>query len=465
MSLEIRKTSQWWYGRWMKDGLRNCTKLEVKVEGEPGSKERADSEKAAQAALEIVMAGVKEQKRPEDLVQEIHRVKFGHKIGSVPLLRLNDVWEKIPRKRQPKKPYMKWAKRTFLRFTDFMKKEFPRIKELAGVDRKIAEAFMRDEEKRDISPKTFNAELILLRGAFEHLREDAGMLTNPFAKMVTKDRETIHRKPFSGEELQAIMEVVKDDDLMRPLVMVGVFTAMRRGDACLLKWESVDLKNKYIRVKTSKTGETIDIPMFPLLREELAKQPEAQSGYVFPELAGLYQKRPDVINRRLGEIFAKAGFIDVTEFEAMKKENPNLELIHRGAVHEKRDKGLHTANVRGFHSFRVTWITMALAAGVPMELVRRVTGHKAAEVVLKNYFKPGREDFRKVLEGAMPTLMLGAPEKPASPAPGELLEKVLKGLETLPGPKGKAWKTWKQEQEQLVALVRQVKGLIEMPAK
>jgi hypothetical protein len=40
-----------------------------------------------------------------------------------------------------------------------------------------------------------------------------------------------------------------------------------------------------------------------------------------------------------------------------------------------------------------TRFTIALAAGVPMELVRRVTGHKATEVVLMNYFKPGREEF------------------------------------------------------------------------
>ena len=226
MSLEIRKTSKWWYGRWMKDGQRNCTKLDVEVEGEPGSKERADSEKAAQEALKIVIAGVKEQKRPEDLVQEIHRVKFGHKIGNIPLSGLFTAWKNIPRKRQPKEPYVKWAERTIERLLDHIKEYHSKVKDMAGVDRKIAEGFMRAEEERKVSPKTYNAELILLRGAFDHLREDAGMLTNPFNKLVTKDRETIHRKPFSGEELKAIMDVVKDDALMRPLVKVGMFLSL-----------------------------------------------------------------------------------------------------------------------------------------------------------------------------------------------------------------------------------------------
>ncbi len=461
MGLEIKKGSKWWYGRWMRDGKRYFSHLRVKVEGQPGDTKFEESKAAAQKALEIKIAECNQQKRPEDLVQDIHRVKFGYRIGNIPLSELFTAWKNIPRKRQPKEPYVNWAERTIVRLLDHITEFHPKVKDMAGVDRKIAEGFMRAEADRKISPKTYNAELILLRGAFDHLREDAGMLTNPFSKLVTKDRETIHRKPFSGEELKAIMDVVKDDALMRPLVKVGMFTAMRRGDACLLKWEAVDLKHNYIRVKTSKTGETVEIPMFPMLREELTRQPEQVSGYVFPELAKLYQTRPDVLNRQLGEVFAKAGFIDATEFEAMKKENPNLDLIHRGVAHEKREKCLHIANVRGFHSFRVTWITMALAAGVPMELVRRVTGHKAAEVVLKNYFKPGREDFRKVLEGAMPKLMLGEPEKPN---PNKLLAEALKVLKALPAPSKEAEKAWTQKQARLIALIQKAKGLIEPKA-
>jgi hypothetical protein len=63
--------------------------------------------------------------------------------------------------------------------------------------------------------------------------------------------------------------------------------------------------------------------------------------------------------------------------------------------------------VRDSHSFRVTWITLALAAGVPLELVQRVTGHKTVEIVLKHYFRPGREDFKQRILAAMPRLLAG----------------------------------------------------------
>jgi hypothetical protein len=45
-----------------------------------------------------------------------------------------------------------------------------------------------------------------------------------------------------------------------------------------------------------------------------------------------------------------------------------------------------------------------LAAGVPLELVQRVTGHRTVEVVMKHYFRPGREDFRAAILKAMPKM-------------------------------------------------------------
>jgi hypothetical protein len=66
---------------------------------------------------------------------------------------------------------------------------------------------------------------------------------------------------------------------------------------------------------------------------------------------------------------------------------------------------LKAASVRGWHSFRTTFITLALSAGMPMELVRRVTGHTTVDVVLKHYFRPGREQFRQAMQAAMPKML------------------------------------------------------------
>ena len=50
-------------------------------------------------------------------------------------------------------------------------------------------------------------------------------------------------------------------------------------------------------------------------------------------------------------------------------------------------------------------ITLALAAGMPLELLQRVTGHRTVAVVLKHHFRPGREDFRQTLLKRMPRIL------------------------------------------------------------
>lgn len=79
----------------------------------------------------------------------------------------------------------------------------------------------------------------------------------------------------------------------------------------------------------------------------------------------------------------------------------------------KREKGMgmRSASVRDWHALRTTFVTLALSAGVPLELVRRVTGHATADIVLKHYFRPDRKQFRAALIDAMPDVITGKETK------------------------------------------------------
>ena len=111
------------------------------------------------------------------------------------------------------------------------------------------------------------------------------------------------------------------------------------------------------------------------------------------------------------------------------------------ALQEERVVGLRRASLHDFHSFRVTWITLALAAGVPMVLIQRVTGHRTVAVVLKHYFRPGREDFRQVLAKAMPAMLAQRASQPASASD---LRRMVEGMTA---------RTWKEAQAKLLALL------------
>ena len=85
---------------------------------------------------------------------------------------------------------------------------------------------------------------------------------------------------------------------------------MRRGDCCCLKWKDVDLEQRFITVKTTKTRQTVTIPIFPALHKELNQLRGNGSKYVFPEAAAMYRRNPDGITLRVRHVLAQAGFVD-----------------------------------------------------------------------------------------------------------------------------------------------------------
>jgi hypothetical protein len=106
----------------------------------------------------------------------------------------------------------------------------------------------------------------------------------------------------------------------------------------------------------------------------------------------------------------------------------------------ERENGKRRASIHDFHSFRVTWITIALAGGVPLELVQRVTGHRTVEVVMKHYFRPGKEDFRQAILKAMPKMLGEGEAKTAK----EQMRQIIEGTTA---------KTWKQDKARLLELL------------
>jgi len=118
-------------------------------------------------------------------------------------------------------------------------------------------------------------------------------------------------------------------------------------------------------------------------------------------------------------------------------------LPTRGKISEERKHGGRRASVRDFHSFRTTFVTLALMRGLPIDIVRKITGHQTVDVVTKHYFRPEREQLKAAMQKALPGLLTSA-AKPFTPAEraAEVLrsassqnwkQKITKALDILEG--------------------------------
>ena len=536
-TLEIRKNSNWWYGRWAEQGKTVVRNLDIRIEGErpserqpEGDRRYRQSRESAEVKLNQIARDALTRKHVEGLAQAIHEARTGHRLGTVPIAGIFDAWLTIPRRRgHLGANHTAFAKGVFTRFVNFLSARNPQATEMADVTHEMALTFLASERTRGIGGRTHNAVLSLMKGAFRHLRRQASITDNPFDEIVSRDEETVHRIPFTPDELRKILDAANADDFCRPLIVTGICTAMRRGDVCLLRWVDVDMGQRFINVKTSKTGALVSIPMFALLYDELSRLPR-DGEHCFPAQAAAYRRRPDIITDRLNSVFAAAGFagdgsdgceggdtpINAAKHEALTEE----EMLRRGrdsltvctkftrkvrdrlltiferymaggslndiaaemkmskgsasnylkriegvtgfpvirqqrpesvAKAEVRSKkkakakdhrhGLKRVNQRGFHAFRASWVTLALTAGVPVDLVRKVTGHTTVETVMTHYFQPGREDFRRAIQSAMPTLLTGgAPNRD---------ERMLGILEH------STEETWANDKAKLIGLIRQ----------
>jgi len=426
-----------------------------------------------------------------ELAQRILEAKRGARLDLVKVADAVEAWLSIPRKHEPSRSHLTTCTGKLRLFAEFMAQHYPNVEDLASVRADHVRAFLDAERDRGIAPRTWNATLKLLKTLFNKKQPEADAYRGFLRTAITRDENTIHRQPFTEDELSEILKAAETDDVLRGPIVVAICTAMRVGDCCQLRWTSIDLAAGFVEVRTSKTRETAEIPILPALRAELERTPRTESEFVFPKAAELYQRANHVLNRRLRQILLRAGFVmdsntgrgkggppprpdlpelpkDQTRQRAMQSidaasmiesrrrrmkeildaylEGSGLPTIARRLGVSKSTVSIHLneierlagvaifrrepapeapavvrgtlraeigstprqkrASVRGWHSFRVGFVTRALASGMPEELVRRVTGHTAVDVVRKHYFKPGREEFRHEFEKAMPRLLM-----------------------------------------------------------
>ncbi|MDD5707071.1 MAG: site-specific integrase [Kiritimatiellae bacterium] len=496
MALELRrgrngKLRRHWYGRLVVNGGAKVVNLGVTVRGSPpatlrdvGDAKFEVSRKEAEKELERFRAEAEQKGHAEHLTERLIELKTGRAVEHVRIDELTARWLALPRAGVLSKAYESGVKSACEQFRTFMAEHHPRAERLYEVTEADAGAFA-ERLRKTCAPGTTKAYYGTVRGAFKRFLPAGHM--NPFAQSVgrtTGDRDagSVHRVPFTPEELQAVFETARrfEGGVLYGPVVTAACTALRRGDACRLEWKSVDFKEGAVTVRTAKTGETVDLPLLAPLREALEALPGARTGYCFPEAAKMLFENPDGLTWRFKAIIAEAlggskaedepgrklkalaaagmaaigklaegsrrehieeAFVRYLKGESVrkiaaamgaskgsvsgwlavvsgmagkrvirgKKMSVRAEIVRHTQV--ARTQGHRAASVRDWHALRTTFVTLALSAGVPMELVRKVTGHRTVEIVMANYFRPGREILRSALAGALPSVLTGKKEE------------------------------------------------------
>ena len=409
-----KKLSPLWWGFWQADGKRH----EVSIcpwRGKPpkkgagkAAKGDADFEQSRGEAEEKFAAMTSQERSKADraaLVEKIHALRYGGKVERVKIADLWEKWEAMPHKAGEER--RKRVRSVLKLFSEFMEGNHPNVSEAGALTAEHFKGFLKEVEERGVSARTWNDYLFTLRSVLSKAGCEGGGYRDYLAQLPYKDETPVHRRPFTGEELEGLFRAAAEvDPGLHPVIVAAACTALRRGDVARLRWKDIDLAGGFATVKTTKTGERVEIPIFPpfmaVLREADRKKRKGNP-YVFPEVAEDYKMERNRLDRRLKKVLAAAGFVRP---EKGKEEESGRETLAAVGDEARKNRG----SLCGWHSFRTTFCSLALANGVPMELLTRITGHRTAEIVEKYYNQAKREQARRAFGAAMPKAIAGAVE-------------------------------------------------------
>lgn len=350
---------------------RNCT-----TRKDAEAYERAIKREAARGGGEIE-------------VEQFHRNELKKIVRSKNMITLDEAYElaeRKPRSRMPAEKYAGMKRTAWGDFLAFMHGEHPDVDNLADVtdvhaqeyiailqktgryDKNVSYSRGAGKTSRTISRRTIGAlsartvrlHQTVCTEVFTLLAKDAGIQENPFAgiRMMKSDTET--REAFTQEELKTIYDNL--DGFTRPLFMLAVWTGLREGDICTLRWKEINLKQRFISLKTRKTGARVQIPISNQLYDYLVSVPQTESEYVFPKHAKMYLTNSTGVSYRI-KLFLEGLGIQTT----------------------RMPKGRTRAvSVKDLHSCRHTFCYYAGLAGIPLAVVQSIVGHMSPEMT-KHY--------------------------------------------------------------------------------
>jgi len=153
--------------------------------------------------------------------------------------------------------------------------------------------------KKKLSPQTVKLTLSLLRRIcnFGYRKRLCGPL--PFSIEIPKVNN-LKTEDLTTEQLTALLKAIETDKHPQAgnMMLLALYTGMRRGEMFRLKWEHIDFKKGFINLVNPKGGKDQQIPMNDATRQ-LLKSIEETSEHVFPGRKG---KQRVEIHRAVNEI-------------------------------------------------------------------------------------------------------------------------------------------------------------------
>ena len=248
----------------------------------------------------------------------------------------------------------------------------------------FVERFLQSKlEVQGLSPKTVNDILCVLKLIFSYA-EDCGVRTVCNFSHLHIRQNTKNMRVLSVSEQSVLTEYLLDNiDFIKLGIYLSLFTGIRIGELCALKWENINLYEKMLYVtKTMQRIQTYDmlqktkviisspksacslreIPLPDFLCDMLKKYKRADDCFLLSASVQEYVE-PRALQYKFKKIIKDCGLIDVN-----------------------------------FHALRHTFATRCVEADFEIKTLSEILGHSSVKITLDRYVHSSMELKRKNME-------------------------------------------------------------------
>lgn len=245
----------------------------------------------------------------------------------------------------------------------------------------------RLDGKGGLSPKTTTEILTIIKTAIDHAQYLGYGISHPLSKINIKKKEN-HIRVLSASEQQQLERVLLTNiDSIKFGVLLSLYTGIRLGELCALRWDCVDLNLGIIKVKQTMQRIQNTDPTEERRTKIVFTDPKTQtSSRTIPLPASLLM---------LAYSFQSAPNSFVLTGSSEKYIEPRTMQNHFKRI--LQESGITSVN---YHALRHTFATRCVEVGFEIKTLSEILGHATVNITLNRYvhssFELKRQNMNKL---------------------------------------------------------------------
>ena len=244
----------------------------------------------------------------------------------------------------------------------------------------------RLDKKGGLAPKTIN-DLVSLLNQILIFAQKKGYILGYVPDLIKPKQEQQELTVLTKSEQKELVRYLQQDtDKIKLGVLISLYTGIRLGELCALKWSDIDIPNETLKIdKTIQRIKNTDKYATTKTKMIIDKPKSQKSIRVVPIPSFLHDKLLSQRNRYWSNYYLLSGtntYVDPRTYQLNFK------------------KVLIQANIRevNYHALRHTFATRAIESGMDIKTLSVLLGHSSVKFTLERYVHTSEELKRESVE-------------------------------------------------------------------